>query len=341
MNSLRFFFGTLLIASISHSFAHDINRQIGRERAPLVIEESGNFFSSVTMLLIDEDSTECDIDTVAPVATCVDSKVVSTSPFDCTAPVLATMMDAGSWDACSPTLDFRINLTDTLIASPFEQPQILSLGLGDYDVTIWVIDMAGNWSTCASTITVLDQVKPVAICDDDVTVSLNDHGEFILYANDIDEGSWDNCGSVDLSIEFWPTSTIPPTSDSIMITEPGVVTVNLWAVDESGNSNYCWIELVVLDTTTTMATFTPSVLPLYIYPNPFSNQFWLLCEDGFDQIESIRLTDIFGHKMISISDFYMESKNTIKCSATELPSGLYFLQFDTMGKHIISPILKN
>lgn len=195
----------------------------------------------------DQSSPGCDTDTVSPVVHWKDSSVFSTGPFSCEAAIFASAIDAGSSDECSSKLDFRINLTGISAASPLEQPTHIFLGLGEYNVTMWVIDESGNWSNCTTAITVVDRIDPVAQCADPVIISLNDSGEFILYAKDMNDGSWDNCTNIALSIELNPPSLSPPESTSITLTKPGSDRVILWVVDEAGNSNPCWNDLVVLE----------------------------------------------------------------------------------------------
>ncbi len=55
---------------------------------------------------------------------------------------------------------------------------------------------------------VIDEIEPVAVCDDDLTVSItagaggdaNPYGFGRVYAADVDEGSWDNCTDVYLQV---------------------------------------------------------------------------------------------------------------------------------------------
>ena len=46
---------------------------------------------------------------------------------------------------------------------------------------------------------IIDEVAPVAICDDDLNVSIGGDNYSRVYAADIDEGSYDNCSDVELS----------------------------------------------------------------------------------------------------------------------------------------------
>ena len=65
--------------------------------------------------------------------------------------------------------------------------------VGANTVTLTVTDVNGNVSTCTSTVTIEDNVAPVAVCQD-ITVSLGSGGSVTITAADIDNGSSDACG---------------------------------------------------------------------------------------------------------------------------------------------------
>jgi subtilisin-like proprotein convertase family protein len=79
----------------------------------------------------------------------------------------------------------------------------------------WVAtDVCGNSSSCIQTIEVLDNEPPMAICQD-ITIDFNDGLTVIIDPEDVDGGSFDNCGDVTLVLsddtfecsEFINTST--------------------------------------------------------------------------------------------------------------------------------------
>ena len=88
---------------------------------------------------------------------------------------------------------------------------------------------------------VLDEIEPVAICDDDLTVSLsagaggdaNAYGFGRVYAKDVDEGSWDNCTDVYLQVrrfvpeecvdDFTAGSTQALETKAVYIDKPGTL----------------------------------------------------------------------------------------------------------------------
>ncbi|MCB0610366.1 MAG: DUF11 domain-containing protein [Lewinella sp.] len=97
-----------------------------------------------------------------------------------------------------------------------------------------------------------DTILPVAVCDAEFTVLVHPVNGAVLYPKDIDDGSFDNCSTLedmDFRIEFQADFTgTPPGTTSITIPPvPGEYAVVMWVGDESGNWNYCWNTIQVGD----------------------------------------------------------------------------------------------
>ena len=97
--------------------------------------------------------------------------------------------------------------------------------LGQNTVVLTVTDDEGLSSTCEAIVTVEDNTPPV-INVKPFTLVLGSGGSASLSASDIDNGSYDNCGTVSLSVSpsFFTCSDL------------GEQTVVLTAIDENGNS---------------------------------------------------------------------------------------------------------
>lgn len=65
-----------------------------------------------------------------------------------------------------------------------------------YRVLYHVEDICGNAAEMEFEVSSQDRVKPVAVCDDNLHVSIGGDGIGRVTALDVDEGSWDNCGPV-------------------------------------------------------------------------------------------------------------------------------------------------
>ncbi|MFN9597033.1 MAG: beta strand repeat-containing protein, partial [Bacteroidota bacterium] len=115
---------------------------------------------------------------------------------------------------------------------------------GGTTVTLTGVDPSGNVSTCASTITVLDTVSPIAACKN-VTLYLDATGNASLIPAQIDNGSNDNCGIASMNV-----SQLAFTCANI-----GSNSVTLTVADVYGNSASCSATVTVLDTLPPAAGF--------------------------------------------------------------------------------------
>nr|MBX2828042.1 HYR domain-containing protein [Flavobacteriaceae bacterium] len=88
--------------------------------------------------------------------------------------------------------------------------------VGDNVVTFTATDLAGNSVSCSFTITVEDTEDPIAVCQD-ITVQLDANGMYTLNASEIDGGSSDNCGNVNLGFG----SGVATNLDGLYILVPG------------------------------------------------------------------------------------------------------------------------
>ena len=168
-------------------------------------------------------STVTVIDNIAPTAICQDITVYLDSTGNVT--IDSTDTDNGSTDNCSI-------VTMSLSQTAFDCSHV---GIAN-TVTVTVTDQSGNVSTCTSTVTVIDNVNPTAICQD-ATVYLDATGNITISATDVDGGSNDACGI---------TMTI---SDSLFnCVDTGSNTVTLFVTDASGNVSLCNSNVTVLDT---------------------------------------------------------------------------------------------
>jgi PKD repeat protein len=107
---------------------------------------------------------------------------------------------------------------------------------GTNQATITVTDASGNVSTCTANITVQDDIDPTALCQN-VTVQLDASGNASIVAEDVDNGSSDNCGIVGLTVN----------PSTFICSNLGANSVTLTATDASGNSASCNATVTVED----------------------------------------------------------------------------------------------
>ena len=96
--------------------------------------------------------------------------------------------------------------------------------IGTHDVELTLVDNLGNTSTCNSTLTIVDDLAPVAIAQN-LNLDLNGSSSVSITANDIDNGSYDNCAIQSITIDV---NTF--TCDDI-----GQNTVTMTVTDVNGN----------------------------------------------------------------------------------------------------------
>ena len=109
--------------------------------------------------------------------------------------------------------------------------------IGTNNVTLSVVDAAGNISSCVAIVTVEDTISPEVICQN-ITVDLGSTGVANITAAMVDAGSADACGIETASID----------TTSFNCSNVGLNIVTLTVTDSSGNTNSCTAEVLVQDT---------------------------------------------------------------------------------------------
>ncbi|MFK7932881.1 MAG: hypothetical protein AB8G22_05185, partial [Saprospiraceae bacterium] len=105
-----------------------------------------------------------------------------------------------------------------------------------------------------------DTTPPVAICSSEITLSPSANGQVILFAENLNESSYDDCSDISLAVALQGTASedAPPTADQIELTS-GDYIVELWITDASGNTNRCWTEVTVLGDCNESDNFAPTL----------------------------------------------------------------------------------
>lgn len=183
-----------------------------------VIDENGNTnFCTMTVELVDY---------INPIAYC---KAFITAFLDDSgnATITPEDIDLGSIDNCGNITMFLSN--DSFDCSDLDIPQLVSLN---------VVDASGNTNFCTMTVQLVDYINPIAYCVAFLSVALDATGNATIIPEDIDLGSYDNCGAITMSLSN-------DSFDCSDVDIPQMVTLNV--VDGSGNSNFCIATVLVLD----------------------------------------------------------------------------------------------
>src|SRR5690606_30422742 len=204
-------------------------------------------------------------DNIAPEITCTANQEVGVDIDECTYTHSGTAWDAVATDNCSiSSITYELSGSTTGNGTSLDG---VEFNLGETTITWTVTDNAGNTNTCSFTVTVEDNIAPIAICVNDFTVELDENGQAVITAADIDNGSFDSCSDVALEIS----------QTSFDCSNLGENVVTLTVTDSNGNVNNCTTTVTVEDNIAPQI-FCPddveiTVLPgeTYIVPDYFAD----------------------------------------------------------------------
>jgi len=206
-----------IISSISASQTTFNCTDIGVVSVTLTVTDTaGNSSTCVSSVTVEETSV--------PDAICQDLTLQLDAQGN--ASINASEINNGSSDNCG------------VITMSASQTEFDCSDLGSNSIVLTVEDANGNTSTCASSVTVEDNIAPIIVCQD-IIIDLDAEGIAILSPDAIDGGSSDNCSGIELSIPF---------EDEVFNSaDLGVNVVTLTATDSSGNTSTCNTTVTVED----------------------------------------------------------------------------------------------
>lgn len=178
----------------------------------------------IQQLIVDCGAIESPfLDTQAPIALCNDVSLFLNL----------------SGEANLDVMQVNNNSTDNIGITSYQLSQTTfdCSQIGNNIVELIVSDLAGNTNSCSATISVFDIQNP-SIQTQNISVFLNENGTVTIAANDIDNGTSDNCGidSFDLSqYEF-------------SCQDSGPNTITFSALDLNGNAASSVVIVTVIDT---------------------------------------------------------------------------------------------
>jgi hypothetical protein len=189
-------------------------------------------------------------DTEAPSLIAPQDLTVGTDGFLCTGSV--TLPQAVSTDNCSavtvvPTWDYGQGF------GPFS-----GVAEGEHLVIYTATDACGNMSSASMKVTVLDSSPPQAICASSLQVSLSSNGVGYVNAATVNQGSFDNCGPVFLSISRDEVEYLPQVQ--VTCADQGQpILLTLKVADANGLENFCQMEVTVRDLLKPMIQCPPNL----------------------------------------------------------------------------------
>ncbi len=196
------------------------------------------------------------LDKVAPTITCPQNITIGTKSTTCNADY--TFPNYNVTDNCSPA-----NKIIKFVTVNGDQVNALSatgLAVGTHTIVVKAVDDANNSATCTYTVTVVDNVPPVAVCDEFTKISLGLDGTAEVNAITFDDGSLDNCeldryevSRLTTSVSFGPKIKF----DCNDINKTINVVLRVW--DKSGNYNDCTVEVKIEDKLSPKITCAPDL----------------------------------------------------------------------------------
>jgi len=126
-----------------------------------------------------------------------------------------------------------------------------ALSEGTHALRWRVEDRCGNSTFCDQIIQVADCKSPTPYCLGSLTMAMGDLGIVEVWASEYNIGGTDNCTDVqDLVISFDEevyTPLLEFSCDDIVNGISEVILLDVWYIDESGNAEFCTVELVLQD----------------------------------------------------------------------------------------------
>ena len=186
-----------------------------------------------------------------PLLQCPQMPVISTGDFSCLGTVNLPP-PAFAADACSSNLTITPEWQFGTGYGPFTD-----IAPGNYTVTYTATDACGNSATCQTDVVVQDLVAPTVICDEQTVVSLAGDGLGIVFAESLDDGTWDFCCIDKYEVKRSDDPNSFFTEQLYLDCDdlgPGLM-VTLKVTDCAGNFGTCEVEVIVDD------QLPPTILP--------------------------------------------------------------------------------
>lgn len=191
------------------------------------------------------------MDTIPPVFVPADDVTICSALDECD---VLVSLSAEASDSCTDPEDLNYSYSVDTDGDGFYDVYGLGssfsdrFGFGSYQIKWMVDDGCGNTAEQVVNFDAADCKPPQAVCLNGVSIALDQYGQGLLWASDLDQYSDDNCTpSNELIFSFEADSIVTGrifTCDSL-----GLRTVAMWVTDAAGNQSVCYTTVDVQDNT--------------------------------------------------------------------------------------------
>jgi hypothetical protein len=236
------------------------------------------------------------VDSEGPAVTCPADYTISTNGSSCEASVILPAITAV--DNCSSQDQITYGVSYGNGPALNTNGGLAQLTLGENVITYSVYDECLNLTSCSFTVTVVDNTPPVVVCDQFTVVSLTSDGCAYVHASVFDDGSYDECSDITLSVRRMDNGVPCETGSSCTDEDDELfdeyvrfccidqsttdLMVVLRATDAEGNTNDCMVNVEVQD----------KLAPTIACPAPMT----VNCDFAYDENN---LAAFFGEAIIS------------------------------------------
>ncbi|MEO0727358.1 MAG: T9SS type A sorting domain-containing protein [Bacteroidota bacterium] len=210
-------------------------------------------------------------DDIGPVFTGPNDPIIlSALPYDCLAVLDIPLPEVTPGNNCSDLVftSYEVRTIDGFLITfgVFGDGALALVPIDELNLTRCVEDECGNESCLITRVSVIDDALLTAVCADTVTVSIGGgdvangiEGIARVFPEDIDDGSVDNCGPLNLEVRrnFWRNNTCDPSAnryspwggfmDFYCCDINNVITAELRITDEDGLMDTCMTTILVED----------------------------------------------------------------------------------------------
>ena len=190
------------------------------------------------------------MDSTPPVVTNPGTLNVSTTASSCAGNVFLPSLVVT--DDCSTIGATTFSINGTAIPNGILSNAPLGTSTIDYSVA----DECGNVATGSFELSIVDNISPIAICDEITTVGIGNTGLASVPAIVFDDGSYDNCGIVSMDVRRMtdacntpPNLGWGPFANFCCADVGSTVMVEFRIQDAAGNVNSCMVDVIVEDNT--------------------------------------------------------------------------------------------